>query len=63
MMCYNHALEIDPTLALSWLQKGAVFWNFGKFQNALYCFTKTLEIEPDNQQAQQAIAIYQQFLR
>ena len=52
MDCCDKALEIDPTLAQAWHEKGdnLLHINF-KSREALDCFSKVLEIDPDNERA------------
>ena len=46
--CYDKALEIDPTLAMTWNNKGYVLDKLGKYNEAIECYDKALEIDPNH---------------
>jgi tetratricopeptide (TPR) repeat protein len=50
---YDRALEIEPDNVEAWTNKGVVFGNMGKYNEAIDCYDRSLEIEP-----KYALALY-----
>jgi len=50
------ALEVDPNNADYWYNLGGVSYTVGDFEKARNAWTKTLLLDPDNQQAKQGMA-------
>ena len=44
--CYDKGLEIDPTSAAAWNNKGSSLNSLSRFEEALICYNKALEIDP-----------------
>ncbi|MBW9220732.1 tetratricopeptide repeat protein, partial [Methanothermococcus sp. SCGC AD-155-M21] len=42
---------IDPKYVYAWNNKGDALYNLGKYNEAIECFNKALEIDPDNDHA------------
>jgi tetratricopeptide (TPR) repeat protein len=49
----DKGLKLDPTNADAWFEKGAAFTNLGRFEEALQCCDRALEIDPQNATAQE----------
>ncbi len=45
--CYCKAIEIDPTNAYSWAEKGRILVDLNMVDEAMECFNKVIEITPD----------------
>ncbi len=48
---YEKALEIDPSYEKAWFAMGWALFDIGKYEEAIECFDKTLEINPENKEA------------
>ena len=46
IVCYDKALEINPSDAMAWNNKGIVLSNLGKEQEAIACYDKALNFSP-----------------
>ena len=45
---FNNAIESDPNSDRAWNGRGAILGNSGDFSNAIKCFKKAIELNPDN---------------
>ncbi len=50
------ALEVDPNNADYWYNLGGVSYTIGNFEKAREAWTKTLLLDPDNQEAKQGMS-------
>jgi len=48
---YNKALEINPSYEKAWYARGWALYDAGKYTEAVECFDKTLELNPENKEA------------
>ncbi len=48
---YKKALAIDPAFEKAWFARGWALYDAGKYTEAIECFNKTLELNPDNKEA------------
>lgn len=44
--CYDNAIKIDSTLTIAWDAKGHLNMHQEDFMTAIYCYTKTTELDP-----------------
>ena len=49
--CYKKALESMPNSVIDWFNLGLLFKETQKFEKAVECFEKVLEIAPDDLEA------------
>jgi tetratricopeptide (TPR) repeat protein len=42
--CYDRAIELEPTNAAVWNNKGGALWNLGRYEEALSCYDKAIEL-------------------
>ena len=47
-MCYEKAIELDPSNSMFWTEKGEALYGWGKFEKALQCFDKAIELNPSH---------------
>jgi DNA-binding response OmpR family regulator len=47
---FDHAIEIDPSLAVAWHDRGICLRELGKDEDALKSIDKACELEPDNEE-------------
>jgi tetratricopeptide (TPR) repeat protein len=46
MICYDKAIEIQPGYVDAWFNKGVVFDDLEKYEDAIICYDKAIEIQP-----------------
>lgn len=70
MQCFERIIEINPTHAKAWYEKGACLLEIGrptkdftKVREAMDCFRRSLSIDPDNQDVTKALKICEESLR
>lgn len=51
LKAYKKALEINPAYEKAWFARGWALYDAGKYTEAIECFDKTLDINPDNKEA------------
>ena len=44
---YDEILKINPRFVPAWLRKGEILRKLGKYEEALECYNKVLEIAPN----------------
>ena len=52
MKLFDKAIELDPTYAEAWNNKGVSLFHLGKYEEALEAFDKAIGINPEYIQAQ-----------
>jgi tetratricopeptide (TPR) repeat protein len=45
-LLYNKALELEPNSLEAWGGKGMLFWSAYRYQEAIECFEKFIELQP-----------------
>ncbi len=48
LLCFNKAVELEPTNGEFWKNKGAVLEELEKSEDALVCYDKAVQLEPTN---------------
>jgi tetratricopeptide (TPR) repeat protein len=61
--CYDRAIEINPAYADAWGNKGITLGQLGKYDQALTCFNKASELDPQNPKHQNGIEVTYKLMK
>lgn len=48
---YNSAIALKPEYSIAFNNKGISLFNLGKYDEALECFNKAIQLDPNNENA------------
>lgn len=44
---FDRAIELSPTTAMAWFNKGNILFEMGDYTSALAAYTRAIELQPD----------------